>query len=359
MLNKPKVIHALMRVIVDIPPDQYERVLTAIRAGRAVSVSQFLRYAIENQLALEEHGEGLLGSPTSPGGSYPKEANVLAKIPSDPWAGLHVDDIRWEDLPRSESPSHLRNELIWGQYNRLFPLKVAARVLAQLQLTKNGKVSLHDFHARASEVATEARYVLESFDLKNETPRGGRLAAAFPEHREKSVERFKGHFLGYLRTDGTAVGALPELGFVNISSDSNSTTALSDVGVQFAQLRNPIVDDNNYAGSAFSPDEVSFLINHLRKRLPKEHDYVTRMASWISEGDNTPDTLLRRVQMFNPNWTKKVANTMRSGAIARMQELDLVSLTKEGLHVSYTVTPSGLSMLEGGKSNAPTTKQKM
>lgn len=348
-----------MRVIVDIPPDQYERLLTAIREGKAASVSQFLRYAIENQLALEEHDEGLLGPTVAPSGSHPEEAHVLAKIPNDPWAGLRIDEIRWENLPRGGSPNHIRNELIWGQYNRLFPLKVAARVLAQVQLTRNGKASLHEFHTRASEVATEARYVLESFDLKNETPRGERLAAAFPEHREKSVERFKGHFLGYLRTDGTAVGALPELGFANISSDPNGTTALSHIGAQFAQLRNPVVDDNNYAGSAFSPEEVHFLIDHLREKLPKEHEYITNIVGWISGGDNTPDTLLRRVQMFNPNWTKKVANTMRTGAIARMQELDLVSLIKEGLHVSYTVTPSGLSMLEGGKSNVPTTKQKM
>ena len=125
-----------MRVIIDVEPDHYERLLALIRTKRAVSLSQFMRFAIENQLTLEEGGERVIdsGRPVATVGNGRTDGFVRTNV--DPWKGIRFTDIQWSPLSGKKTAAHLSTEPIWGQYNRLFPLKVSSRKLAALEAMK-------------------------------------------------------------------------------------------------------------------------------------------------------------------------------------------------------------------------------
>jgi hypothetical protein len=345
-----------MKFVVDLPFSLYER-LRELAGGAANSsqIAKFIRIAIENQLELETAEEGLVerpeqatgsnGSSGSPKGNAARlrSATAAREATAAVWDGLRSRELRLDTI-KASSPKHLTSGPLWGQYNRLFPLKFAVRQLAFMQLAARGPVPLREFHAVAAERAIRIRGLLEALDARNDLPRGERLSAAFPSGiKESSPQRFQSHFLGYLQSDGTPVGALLEIGFANASAGPKPTVEASDVGIDFAKLPNPLIDGDGTAAEALGDEEAEFILNLISRALPGERNLIKSYLLWIGEGKNTPSDLLERTRLKWPDWTVKVAGSMRAGALGRMQELGLIGRERDGLRVRYTLAPRGAS----------------
>ena len=329
-----------MKYVIELSEQLRGKVADFMRRKGLSSLSDVVHVALENQLELEAHGEGPVGGhpvaraePLPPGSAPPL---------SSPWADIRVDDLMWKSIQTAQ-PGSLANAPVWGQVNRLFPMKVSLRVLARGLATGKGEMTLQQFHTDATSICARARTYLEAYDAKRNLPRGERLSAAFPENTEKSARRFQAQFLGRVLRDGRVLGALPEFGFVTISAGH---VLMTDQGLGFARLANPVLDSEEPSAEALSSEEVGFLLDHLRTRMPEEFAFLTTILRWISDGSNTPDELTRRVRKAWPQWTAKVANTMRTGALGRMHDFGLIARHKKGLRVTYTLSPRGAELVE-------------
>lgn len=329
-----------MKYVVEIPAELYDQILL-LATARQTRFSPFVEAALRNQIALENSDEGPVAS-RSP--TPERAASSLARPPISPetWTGLKVDDLPWSNV---EAPAKIKTTdgPLWGQYNRLFPLKFALRILAK-QVAFDSKVTLASFYKEAGERAVGARKTLEVLDEGNEIPRGERLSAAFPQERDLALKRFREQFLGRLTRDGTAVGALPEMGFVGIAPGEEAVT-LTQAGLEFAKIRNPIIDGASQT-DALSAAEADFLIKHLAEHVRGEFDFLVSILEWIRTGTNRPDNLTAQVAKAWPKWTDKMANTMRSGALGRLHDLGLVARERTGLEVQYMLPERGIQFMK-------------
>ncbi len=336
-----------MKFVIDISPEMYKRILGAADSDEPSSVSQFIRIAVENQLALEEASEGPVEAVLEDASHEGLQSGIIAQERVGPWPSLRKADLSW-DMLAGVPPSQMGSGPLWGQFNRLLPLKVSIRVLARDLISADEKVSLDAFHTSATATGIRAHRFLEWVDARSKTPRGERLATAFPKNTEKSIRRFQSHFLGYLQRDGVPVGALPTMGFVTISPEHDRGVLLTDLGLGFARLHNPVIDEQGLPTSALGVEERAFLLEHIRTNLPNEFDLDLNLLRWVLKGANTPESLTRQVQRAFPDWSRKVANTMRAGALGRMQELALFSRRRSGRNITYNLEPFGLKLAEVG-----------
>ncbi|MCJ2511787.1 MAG: hypothetical protein KAS60_02045 [Thermoplasmata archaeon] len=68
------------------------------------------------------------------------------------------------------------------------------------------------------------------------------------------------------------------------------------------------------------------------------------MAHWIAMGEDTADKLTEKMLVGNSK-SVKVVNTMRAGALGRMQELGPVRRERDGRRVRYHLRDRGERLL--------------
>ena len=109
------------------------------------------------------------------------------------------------------------DHLLWGQTNRLLPVAVGVRVLANL-LQESDEVPVATWYERATAVATSPpRTDLRRWDEDAKRPHGSRWATAFPEKKESSAQRYVNQFLG------SAPATAPRTGAPSSSASSGSS----------------------------------------------------------------------------------------------------------------------------------------
>ena len=165
----------------------------------------------------------------------------------------------------------------------------------------------------------------------------------FRNNEEKSWSRFKHHFIGYIDSKQNSVGALSDIGFIVID---NNRVGLSSYGLAFAKIQNPVLDENYSSSLLFNREEQQFLIDHIKEHIPTEWQGIKQVLQWIDIGINTPDTLNAKFSTMDPNWTEKMANTYRTGMLARMLDLGFITRKKIGVNANYVVTDIGKRMVE-------------
>ncbi|MGD0080183.1 MAG: hypothetical protein ABSB80_05995 [Methanoregula sp.] len=334
-----------MKVLVDITEDVFNRIN---EVNKGSSLSNFILIAIENQISLEKeqqtnfidfnkkiqkHSEII--KPKNPESKQPQEVKAQIEILNKP---LDYEKIREVPL---KNP--IKNYYIWGQYNKFFAMKFAVRYLAYMQIqNKSAPVKLTEFQNRCSRSASKMKQILKQSDEKAGRIWGEGFSAGLPEDEEKSWSRFIHHFIGYADSQGNQVGSISDIGFIVID---NGSIALSPYGLAFAKIKNPIIDDNPFSPTLFSPEEQQFLINHFKTNIPIEWKAVQTIIQWIESGINTPDTLNAKFSTLDSKWTEKMTNTYRTGMLARMIDLGFISRVKEGINVRYIVTENGKTVV--------------
>jgi hypothetical protein len=271
----------------------------------------------------------------------------LAPLPNDAFArGMTVTADRW----------------IFGQHNKLLPAKANVRALVNLLgcETKPVGVDLDDASREIATSASELGNYLRSLDLHSERSRDDSLALAFPSseasNSDKSRLRYANQFVGSLSREGRMTGLLVDFKFVNVDRHKPPRIRLTEAGLRFAQLVNPILDGSmGEALEKFSSEEVEFIIAHIKENIPVEDFAYDVTLGAIRAGNDTPESLDRALKQYLPDrkerpFTDAFLTTQRAGVISRMADIGLVARTRSGSNVTYVLTEQGMQFIQKGQA---------
>ncbi|HEY1580522.1 MAG TPA: hypothetical protein VGF82_25960 [Terracidiphilus sp.] len=254
-----------------------------------------------------------------------------APLPNDVFvAGQEVPVDRW----------------IFGQHNKILPVKASCRALAALCRDARG-IPLKAAADIAAQAAKLGDYLRQT-DTSHLVSRDDALALAFPstgsEAGDKARLRFANQFVASANKQGQLSGLPVDLKLINYISAKESRLSLTGAGWQFAAMPNPILDRS--AGDVvakFSDEEIGFLVHHIRDNIPVEDSAYRTVIRALNEGANTPERLDDYLAQFVPAraekpFTRAFLTTQRSGVISRMSDLGMLTRRRDGIKVTYVTT---------------------
>ena len=337
-----------MRRLIELDLKLEDKIQHIIKSKGYRDFQHFAIISLENQslLELENCNNNIINEKHQ---SKP-ESIVQKDIPTT-LLRLHLKSLLSPKLLEMPNDNFLLGKLLWGQYYRFLPVKLAVRVLSNL--TTNDYVPLNTFLNDAINTAFSIRKILKKIDTKERRQFGEKLSAAFPDDTDKSIRRFKHHFLLYVRkNDSILDGMLPRLKFANVKiKDGEEFVGLTSAGKKFADLFNPVLDENK--SPAFSELEVEFLLDHISDNIPNEADHIFAILKIIDSGNNSRNSVNSALRNYynqyfdGHNWSDEVVNTMRAGLFGRLSEINLIVRQKNGKELIYTITDRGRKFIEG------------
>ena len=255
-------------------------------------------------------------------------------------------------------------EPLSGYFNRILTVKYVLRMMATLTLssdsfdskegwdeTPDESVKLSDLREKSWKTASYAKDTLLLMDklLESKGIEGLKISVGFPNKDTKSKERFVSQFVGSRRKN-ELTGALFEMGFASVRSFMGMSTEevwFTTFGWHFALMENPVLDQTEgwEKGNRFSDDEVKFLLEHFRRNVPAEWDFILSIADMIRNGFNESLTI-NGYLIEKRGWNANKASVYRTGVIGRMQEMGLIQRIKSGTKVEFVLTESGESLLK-------------
>lgn len=315
-------------------------------------MENFVEIAVKNQLLLETTGK--LGAKRS--GTFQRPTKMeqpklspLLRIPNKTFT---------ETLVPTPIDEKIRNSPIWGQINRLAPVKFVMRILINsLIASEQTAIDLKRFNADVAQLATAFRRFAKRRDKKRRI-RGEELYVGFSKNRPSSQQRFLNYYVGKgpLRkwTDSILTGL--SLATIEEYEDGSTVVGLTEAGLKFVLLHSPIIDDffleKKQIEAPLSEDEVSFLIGHISSARPGELEFLLFTLRAIKKGVDTPARLRNEVFNFlvhkelEIKTSDKVANTMQVGMIGRLVEMRLLKIEKEAQKSKYVLTNNGEKIIE-------------
>jgi Arc/MetJ-type ribon-helix-helix transcriptional regulator len=358
-----------VKLVIDLPDPLVGRIKEAVQESRYENARVFVTNAIENQLELEEYGDNEFktldeaieefdtSEPSAPEKSDEEDAEQEPK-------GVLTDGLgrkEYDTVPTVPPPGleRLDDGPLWGQYNRVFPAKIVVRRLANMVQGQNESgspsgdglrwIELDHFQDDAAQLARNYGLTIREFDQKKSRGRGEKVASGLPtgDDPDKSKDRFETHFIGYSDRNHNLTGAPPHLHFVDISDEDVSRIGITDAGLAFAELHNPLLDDGPDADEPLSAEERSFYLDHSKENLDGEYAAMVKAALAVNDGNNRPTSLTEHIAELNTDWSQSQADTMRSGLVSRMYELGLISRERVGQRgIAYNLTETGESLLD-------------
>lgn len=340
-----------MRQVVEIDLRLWQKIQSLLSEGRFESLSQLVSVAIENQIILEAKPLDQAAEDLTRFSGAAEEPEVIMNTGG---SNASLLQLRSSSTPPSlleKAPEANRNEIAWGLYNRIFPVKITVRVLSQLLSERNsGSVDLKLLRDEAAQRAKEVATLLGA-GRREKRSRPERLYIGLPFRRsDKSTERFKNMFVGSVGLTGKSEGFPALLGFVVLKRvKGRAVASLTDAGYAFERLENPVLDRE--VGSArqnwtLSEKEGNFYLAHIKDSLPREWELCARVVEEIGEGVNTTEGIDQVVRKTERNMKPGLVPPTRSGIISRMGELGLVQRRQDGLRVMYALTERGEAFLQ-------------
>lgn len=350
------------RYLVNIGSEEERRANRLVEQGVYRDVEHLISVALRNQLIAEE--EGL--NPWQTGESPPamgEKTGPSRERGVGHWRFGGVPEIRFFPSKPLEIPvtlpeppdGRLAGTLLWAQFYRFLPLKVAGRVL--FWMTQAELAPWEDYVEESVRTAVQMYSILRSYDSALGLPSGERLSTSFPKTTEKSQSRFRDHFLPHVRpTDELLDGFLVRMKFASVvKANGDFRVGLTRRGVDYVKLHNPVLDEESPDGRSLSEEEAAFILSHIHAHLPDEYRHVVALLEAIAEGADTPDALDRAMRSFYVNlldeghtWTEAHISAMRGGVQSRARELGLVDFSRRGRRVTYSVTARGRALIEEG-----------
>lgn len=336
-----------MRLVLDVPGPLLERIYEEVGVRSGFSMRSFMLMAIENQLQLESgtlpeaeevHGGRNAGGPEE----LPEDLQVLIAN-REPDGRAHAEPVPPER--RADVTDADGTPWVWGQVNRVFPIKFVVRVLANA-----GDFDGIPFEEAGNVIGTAGRsfgLFLAALDERAERGRVDRLSVGFPtsDAEKDAVSRFCSHFFGERRGDGRVSGAAFMLGLVGLLEDG--TVGLTKAGASFACLRNPLLDGSSFTHPTLCQDEIDTYLSHCRKSVVGETKAFATVLSGLLQGYGSNDDLNSHIASGpGRDWTESMVSTQRSGAMGRMLELGVIERHREGRRVRFEMTDRGRVFLE-------------
>lgn len=130
------------------------------------------------------------------------------------------------------------------------------------------------------------------------------LSITFPKSGmdgEKSRTRFSSQFVGYVDSHGKLLGLPHDYKLLNLSPGGYNRLLLTKAGWEFATLRNPLLDGvQEESKERFSEEEVSWMLEHIKKSVPIEYFTFKTILSAIEDGADDPEKLGVALSPFAP-----------------------------------------------------------
>lgn len=299
---------------------------------------------------------------TNPPATGRKPVSKAKEISSEP-ATLAVpqvfslDELDSLDVPTIGAPGdeqaggqYTLDQWLFGQYNKLLPLKANCRALMRAAVNHPKGMPLEETAKEISEAAAVLGDFLADHDSRHQNNRDDALATAFPRtgvEGEKGRMRYANQFVGSVNSQNKLSGLLKDYRMAALTSAGDALMLPTEAAIRFAQLRNPVLDGTQESTvQKFSGEEISYLLDHIRTSVPEEEFAFRAILKAISEGANTPDSLDEALQVYAPesdeqSFSKSFLSSQRSGALSRMADLGLVTRERKGVRVSYLLTKLG------------------
>lgn len=356
-------------VAVNLSLQVISEIRSLVENGVYTSPEQFLEIAAYNQLALERGSrpDAAQASQRKPdderlaGAAGPSAADHVGRRSSESSRTLPVGAKRrapvdasdrdvhetlqrlsrskiGDGLPASRpTASRPDGERVWGQINRLFPLKLACRAIAVAATGRRAWEKLDAVTQRLGDDASVLGSALETCDRTAGRKRDELLATALPRKGNAASQiRFLSQFIARTTRAGDIyAGAICQYALADFDGER---LGLSAAGVDLARLANPVLDASalDTAASTLSDDERSFLLRHVLSSVPGDRRDFTVVLAVVHAGATTPDALMGAVRsQFPDNWSALMVRTHVSGLVARMADLGLLRREWTGRNAKY------------------------
>lgn len=342
-----------------------------MKIGQYSDISQAVSVALSNQLLLHQHARDLGGSfvvPNNDGAaSSPRKSEPSVVARSQNAVSIPNIFLGRGELPQGcelaqipgdafvSSASVPVDRWIFGQHNKLLPVKASCRALGSMIVDNRGiplARAASEIAAQASELGAYLRAVDEKYGLSRDES----LSLAFPDSEsdtgDKARLRYANQFVGTVTNQGRLSGLLADLKLINMNPGREGRIRLTVAGWGFATLHNPILDSSSVLPVKFGEKETSFLLDHIRSHVPVENCAYLTILKACAEGANTPykldEYLSKRVSRRDGTpFTPAFISTQRSGAISRMGDLGLIERRRDGIRVTYVTTQRGCEYMRG------------
>lgn len=330
-----------MKYIIDISPDTVDLIQKYIDKGEYRTVQDFIATSIHNQIYLIEHPDSLAPI-VSNVQTIVSKPNIKEELKPGNFSEIPI-----KNLQVSTRKQNSANSTLSGFWNKFFPIKIALRVLANILNENESSVLLDLLQENASLEARKIGLDLKRKEKGSGRKRGDRLFTGLPVKRssEKSRGRYKSHFVGSLSKD--RVRGMPgTLGLLNIFKGTNGRdyVSITDKGLEFAKLRNPILDDDELSGT-LSEKEQNFLISEIRSVLPNEYKEIIYVLNQVAEGKDNSASLLQMLKVHNPEVSQNKLMIFLSGILNRLVDLHLLVRIHDGLSYQYAVSEKGQDII--------------
>ena len=133
---------------------------------------------------------------------------------------------------------------------------------------------------------------------------------------------------------------------------NESVIALTEQGLAFAEIENPIVDKRDATSVVtLAREESEFLARLILEWVPAECDDMRLVLRAIKDGKTKPSELIEALRaQFPGDWTDSVFQTHLSGLVARLGELRLMKRVWQGRNVTYELGDKVDDFLKEGMS---------
>ena len=358
---------------VNLPADVFREVMDLVEQGNYSTPEQFMTVAAYNQLALERVLPDAIETkpsrkprlsvsrrksnvPTSavltPHWKEPVSdgSDVLQGV-LDRLARSTAEGVRLES---SVAPNDVGTERIWGQVNRLFPLKLACRWIDSRMRESSAWPKLNLVLDQLPRDAAVFGSFVETLDAKAGRAREAALSAGVPRAGNlASCDRFASQFVARVtRANRVHPGAAFQIGLACLVGDD---VQLTSKGSELALLENPLLDlSADCAEQTLSNNERRLLVDHIMESVPAERGDQLCVLTAIRDGHVTPVGLLSYIHRnFPADWSDLAFRTHVYGILARLAELGQIERVWSGRSVHYRLTDSA-SVLVDQFANART-----
>ena len=173
--------------------------------------------------------------------------------------------------------------------------------------------------------------------------------------QQKSLNRFTTQYMWNIRRGDKKVdGILAKLGFINlVKKGPEFHIYLTKQGIEFLKIKNHVIDfveksnldvrDTSLEMDTINIEETNFLLKHLKKAVPIEHEAIMIILDFIDRRINTPKALENKLSDKKDIFGAKsmIRDMNRNGILARLSELNLIDRVKQNTKVTYVLTYKG------------------
>jgi hypothetical protein len=301
-----------------------------LRTSRAYAdLSELIEVALANQLALEggrAHGRAAEAgrSDLSRSAEEVAEADGLLWLLAKPEAASAAVDA-----------ATASTEPLFSLTNRLFPIKVAARALAN---SSDEGLSLPSYQDNAAEAARELGLRLRAADEAERRRGAERRWIALPVGDDKAaaLSRYIHSFTLTLKGDGRPTGPLAQLGLAGL--DPSGTPALTELGAELTLCENAILDLDEGASSYLLGDDERDLFIHAIRGNSAELTAVSEFIELCRDHAGRQVDIDAALRLRHDGWSNHQAVAHRAAMLGRLRDLRLAEVEGRG--------PSGRIRLE-------------